>query len=157
MINDRSDAILPQDLQQDENGQMPNFALPLSQAEIEDLLYNADIPAAERLQQLQVLRADVASWEADDRGEDDPRALLGEIDLAIQQLSGDLDPDNEAYPGLDMTQARDPADHMETLSPDDDLRLGAEGDEAEALDEDDPAIAEWDPENEGHDGRMGRH
>ena len=82
MINDRSDAILPQDLQQDENGQMPNFALPLSRAEIEDLLYSEDIPAAERLEQLQALRADVAGWEADDRGEDDPRALLGELDLA---------------------------------------------------------------------------
>lgn len=153
MINDHSESILSQDMQPDENGQMPNFALPVSQAEIEDLLYNEDIPASERLEQLQALRSQLAAWEADDRGDDDPRDLTNEIDLAIQRLAGDADADSGDYPGLDMTLDRDPDDHMETLSPDDDFRLGPEGDEQE----DGASRSDWDAENDGHDGKFGRH
>ncbi|MBL8598562.1 MAG: hypothetical protein JNL14_12560 [Devosia sp.] len=105
-------------------------ALPISQAEIEDLLYGDDRPAAERVERLNELAASLRDREPGDFGDNDPGRLLDEIDRAIARLNGALerDPDLEYD---EPTMADDPLNHRETLSPD--------SDELEAIEQDDEA------------------
>jgi hypothetical protein len=105
-------------------------ALPISQAEIEDLLYGDDRPAAERVERLNELAASLRDREPGDFGDNDPGRLLAEIDRAIARLNGALerDPDLEYD---EPTMADDPLNHRETLSPD--------SDELEAIEQDDEA------------------
>ena len=122
--------VLPQDVvPQDGWGDMMT-ALPISQAEIEDLLYGDDRPAAERVERLNELAASLRDREPGDFGDNDPGRLLAEIDRAIARLNGALerDPDLEYD---EPTMADDPLNHRETLSPD--------SDELEAIEQDDEA------------------
>ncbi len=122
--------VLPQDvIPQDGWGDMMT-ALPISQAEIEDLLYGDDRPAAERVERLNELAASLRDREPGDFGDNDPGRLLAEIDRAIARLNGALerDPDLEYD---EPTMADDPLNHRETLSPD--------SDELEAIEQDDEA------------------
>jgi hypothetical protein len=122
--------VLPQDVvPQDGWGDMMT-ALPISQAEIEDLLYGDDRPAAERVERLNELAASLRDREPGDFGDNDPGRLLDEIDRAIARLNGALerDPDLEYD---EPTMADDPLNHRETLSPD--------SDELEAIEQDDEA------------------
>lgn len=122
--------VLPQDvIPQDGWGDMMT-ALPISQAEIEDLLYGDDRPAAERVERLNELAASLRDREPGDFGDNDPGRLLDEIDRAIARLNGALerDPDLEYD---EPTMADDPLNHRETLSPD--------SDELEAIEQDDEA------------------
>ncbi|MEQ1768415.1 MAG: hypothetical protein ABL879_01120 [Devosia sp.] len=105
-------------------------ALPISQAEIDDLLYGEDRPAEERLARLRELSAQLHEQEPGDFGDDDPGVIAGEIDEAIARLSGDKERDPDlAYDAVEMDD--DPLNHRETLSPD--------SDELEAIEEDDEA------------------
>lgn len=122
--------VLPQDVvPQDGWGDMMT-ALPISQAEIEDLLYGDDRPAAERVERLNELAASLRDREPGDFGDNDPGRLLDEIDRATARLNGALERD----PHLEYdepTMADDPLNHRETLSPD--------SDELEAIEQDDEA------------------
>ena len=128
MSNAHPGRILPQDVvPQDGWGDMLT-ALPISQAEIEELLYGDDRPPRERIERLQELAAQLRDQEPGDFGDGDPRALLREIDEAIARLSGDMDRDLDLQFDEVSTDG-DPLNHRETLSPD--------SDELEAIEEDD--------------------
>ena len=119
MAHNNHDAVLPQDTDFD-NDDQPGIAQPYTQSEIEDLLYGTDRPASERLAALQDMRNENAIRESGDWGDQDPAAMLDEIDRAIDELSAimanadDLDDD---YPGLET--GLDTSERLDTLSPDD--------------------------------------
>jgi len=130
MSNLHPGRVLPQDVApQDGSGDMMT-ALPISQAEIEDLLYGDDRPAAERVERLSELADSLRNREPGDFGDNDPGGLLAEIERAIARLTGALerDPDLEFD---ETTMDDDPLNHRETLSPD--------SDELEAIEDDDEA------------------
>jgi hypothetical protein len=122
--------VLPQDIvAQDGWGDMLT-ALPVSQAEIEELLYGDDRPPGERIERLSEIAESLRQREPGDFGDNDPGALLAEIEGAIAKLSGDMERD------LDLafdepTMDDDPLNHRETLAPD--------SDELEELEEEDEA------------------
>lgn len=127
--------LIAEDTPAGNDGDVPGFAQPVSQAEIEDLLYGDDWPAAERLARLLSIRDELSNLEATDFGDDDPRQLIGAIETALAQLS------NAEGEGMDPTSVdHDPAAHRETLSPDsDELEAIAASDEASfAEDEEGP-------------------
>lgn len=154
MTNGHPGRILPQDLEpQDGSGDVLT-AGPVSQAEIEELLYGDDRPPQERLERLQEIAGELRAQEPGDFGDGDPRALLGEIDEAIARLSGDIDRDPD-MPFDEASMDDDPLNHRETLSPDsDELEEIEEEDEAsieedaEPLDDNDLDPEEWDDEGE---------
>lgn len=122
--------VLPQDIITPDGGGDMMTALPISQAEIEDLLYGDDRSAAERVERLTELADSLRDRQPGDFGDDDPGRLLTEIDAAIARITGALerDPDLEFD---EPTMDGDPLNHRETLSPD--------SDELEAIEEDDQA------------------
>ena len=122
--------VLPQDVApQDGWGEMMT-AQPISQAEIDDLLYGDDRPPAERAERLGELAEYLRSREPGDFGDDDPGRLLTEIDSAIARINAALDRDPDVVFD-ETTMDDDPLNHRETLSPD--------SDELEAIEEDDEA------------------
>jgi len=130
MSNSHPGRILAQDVSPPDGGGASLTALPVSQAEIEDLLYGDDRPPRERIERLQELAMQMREDEPGDFGDGDPKALLGEIEEAIARLSGDMGRD------LDLafdepTMDGDPSGHRETLSPD--------SDELEEIEEEDAA------------------
>ena len=147
--------MLPQETNFD-NADQPGIAQPISQTEIEELMFGGDRPAEERLDRLHEIRAELATRESADWGGEDPASLLGEVDRAIEALSTDIDDadDTGDFAALSAALESDPNDHSETLSPDDDaLEAIADDDEDDVdglsvLDE-----AEWE---EGDDFRPQR-
>lgn len=104
----------------------PGIAQPLSQAEVDELLYGDEWSAEERLQRLREFRDDLRSREAADFGTDDPGSLLREVIAAIARLE-------RAYgEGMDPSSVdHNPEDHRETLAPDsDELEAIEKADEA---------------------------
>jgi len=95
-----------------------NIAQPYSQNEIEDLLYGSDRPVEERLAMLREMREDAVTRESGDWGEEDPVAVISEIDRAIEELSGDS-ADSDEHNDLADVVVDDPANHSHALSPDD--------------------------------------
>ena len=147
--HDHHGTMVPQDTNFD-NADQPGIAQPYTQSEVEELLYGDDRPASERLARLRELRDESAIRESGDWGGQDPAAMLEELDRAIDELSavvanGD---DDETYAGLATTFDNDPAERLDTLSPDDEeTRHAIEGDEEAFFDdEDDEALEEetWD-------------
>ena len=65
----------------------------------------------------------------------DTRVLLGQIDEAIDRLSGGLDRDPD-LPDNEPTLSDDPLDHRELLSPDSDELEEIEEEDEESLDDD---------------------
>ena len=124
------------------DGDLPGFASPISTAEIDDLLYSEEWPAGERMARLRAMREQLAGLEPSDFGDDDPRALIAQIDDALGHLAGQAGDDIEPA-GLDI----DPGDHRETLAPDsDELAEIEEDDDASFTDDaDDGPIdeTEW--------------
>jgi hypothetical protein len=152
MSNLHPGRVLPQDVvPQDGWGDMMT-ALPISQAEIEDLLYGDDRPAAERVQRLSELADSLRNREPGDFGDNDPGRLLAEIDAAIARISGALERDPELEFD-EPTMDDDPLNHRETLSPDsDELEAIEEGDEASLSDGSEPLEDEvLDPEEWSED------
>ncbi|WP_332688985.1 hypothetical protein [Devosia sp.] len=147
--HDHHGTMVPQDTNFD-NADQPGIAQPYSQSEIEELLYGDDRPASERLARLRELREESAIRESGDWGDQDPAAMLEELDRAIDELSAIIanGEDGETYSGLTTNFDNDPADRLDALSPDDeDGRYAIEGDE-EVLDEEDEAALleeqQWD-------------
>ena len=136
---DHHGAVVPQDTNFD-NADQPGVAQPYTQSEVEELLYGADRPASERLAQLRALRDESAIRESGDWGDQDPAAMLDEIDRAIDELSATIanSEDSDDFAGLATTFDNDPNDRLDALSPDDDeARQAIEGDEDEFFDDDD--------------------
>ena len=136
--------LVPQETNFD-NADQAGIAQPYSQSEIEDLLYGDDRPTEERLARLREMRDEATIRESGDWGEEDPAAMLGEIDRAIEELSGDAEASDDNF-GLADVMIDDPANHSHALSPDDVDALrelsGEDTDEAEDIfyedDEDGP-------------------
>ncbi|WP_417310615.1 hypothetical protein [Devosia sp.] len=110
--------ILPQDLQPNDGGGEMLTAQPVSQSEVEELLYGDDRPASERVARLQEIAALLQTQHDADFGEDDPGYLLVEVQEAIGRLSGDADTTYDASDAA--TYPEDASGHRETLSPDSD-------------------------------------
>ena len=154
MSNAHPGRILPQDVRaEDGSGEMVT-ALPISQAEIEDLLYGDDRPPQERIERLQdlagQLREDLPGDLGDGDGPADTQALLLEIDEAIARLQGDVNRDPDLVFD-EVSTDDDPLNHRETLSPDsDELEEIEEDDEKSLTDGSEPLPdevldpAEWD-------------
>lgn len=137
-----SGSILPQDLSFD-NADQNGTELPLGQNEIEELEFGDDRPVDERLARLREIRDDMVTREAGDWGDEDPKAMIAEIDRVIDSLStaeADAD-DTDDYAGLAPALDTDPLDRRELLSPDDDLLAADEDEDEEDLDVLDDA--EW--------------
>lgn len=136
--------ILGKDMRVDDDDQRAGPAQPVSQSEIDDLLYNEEISASERVARLRQYRDDLSTQEGGDVGDDDLRNVIGEIDLALSRLEGGGSSGIIEAP-LDI----DPLDHRETLSPDDDLREELEAEDADSeadlfgLDDTDDGDIEW--------------
>ena len=136
---DHHGTMVPQDTNFD-NADQPGIAQPYSQSEIEELLYGDDRPASERLARLRELRDESAIRESGDWGDQDPAAMLVELDRAIDELSATIAnaDDTDSYAGLQTTFDNDPADRLDTLSPDDvDARHAIESDDDLDNEEDD--------------------
>lgn len=135
--NPRHGTLLPQVSDIDDDP--PGIALPISQTEIEDLLYNDERPIDERIDRLREMREEaLVQASAGVRG-GDTRGLLRELNRAIDMLSADeLEADETAdFAGLEVAYEVDPADHLDTLSPDDeDGRMAIEGDGLDTTAED---------------------
>lgn len=139
--------LLPQDTNFD-NADQPGIAQPYSQAEIEDLLYGGDRSAGERLARLRELRDESAIRESGDLGNQDPAAMLDELDRAIDELSATMAnaEDSDDYADRAAPYERDPDSRLDALAPDDvDARAAILGEDADAGDDPAPIDAtEWD-------------
>lgn len=136
-----------------DNADQPGIAQPYTQSEVEDLLYGDDRPASERLARLRELREESAIRESGDWGDQDPAAMLDELDRAIDELSATIAnaDDNSAYAGLGTSFDNDPADRLDALSPDDEeARHAIEGDEEAFFDDEDEE--DYSLEEEAWDG-----
>ena len=119
-------------LRNDSDTATPGFGQPISQSEIDELLYSEEWSAEERIARLRDMRAQLAELEGPDFGDDDPLALIQQIDAAVASLR-DLGGE-----GMDATSVdHDPSAHRETLSPDSDEL-------AEIEEEDEESVAELD-------------
>ncbi|UXN73911.1 hypothetical protein N8D56_00500 [Devosia sp. A8/3-2] len=116
--HDHHGTMVPQQTNFD-NADQPGIAQPYSQSEIEDLLYGDDRSAAERLARLRELRDEASIRESGDWGDQDPAAMLDELDRAIDELSATLAnaDDTNDYAVLDAPLDRNPDDHLDALSP----------------------------------------
>lgn len=135
MSNAHPGRIVPQDVVPDDGSGDTLTALPISQAEIEELLYGEDRPAEERVERLRELAAQMRDQEPGDFGGGDTKALLLEIDEAVARLSGDVDRDPDmAFD--EVSTDDDPLNHRETLSPDSDELEEIEEEDEESIAED---------------------
>lgn len=118
--------VVGQDAPLGNDGDTPGFAQPVSQAEIEELLYGDDWPIEQRLARLREMRGELAELEAPDYGDEDPLTLVRSIDEAIGKLEG-LNGESMDPTSID----HDASAHRETLAPDsDELEAIEEADEA---------------------------
>jgi hypothetical protein len=138
-----------QDTRSNDDTDQVIIAQPLSQAEIDELLYSDEFPRAERLERLRYYRDELREKEASDFGLDDPKALLGQIAEAISYLEDSF--------GESMDPAsvdHNPEDHRETLSPDsDELDAIEEADAASMRDDMVEGDGIDEPEGNGFDRR----
>lgn len=122
-----------QDSRNDGDGEQVIIAQPLSSAEIEELLYSDEFPAAERLARLREYRLELSESEASDFGSDDPGALLNQVNQAISLLE---QPGGESMDPVSVDH--NPEDHRETLSPDSDELDALEAADEASMDDDIP-------------------
>ncbi|MBI4921152.1 MAG: hypothetical protein HY834_05340 [Devosia nanyangense] len=150
MSNAHPGRIIPQDVEPEDGGGEMLSALPVSEAEIEELLYGDDRSAAERVTRLKELAAIVRDQQQSGLDNRDVGALLAGIEQAIAQLSDDLARDLDI---VDDTTSMDddPLGHRETLSPDSDELEEIEADDraslrdgTEPLDDDALDPEQWD-------------
>lgn len=128
------DHIIPQDIEPGDASEAFGISQPYTQSEVEDLLYGNDRSASERLASLRELRDQSVIRESGDWGDQDPAAMLDEIDRAIDELSATIAnaDDGDDYATLAPTFGNDGTDRLDTLSPDDvDAIEAIEGDDDE--------------------------
>ncbi|ODT80776.1 MAG: hypothetical protein ABS76_15020 [Pelagibacterium sp. SCN 64-44] len=114
--HDHPGSLVPQETSFD-NADTPGIAQPYSQTEIEDLVYGEDRPVGERIERLKEMRSEAIARESGDFGDQDPAAMLDELDRAIEELQRDVSNMDET--GESAVMSADPADHLDALSPDD--------------------------------------
>lgn len=153
MSNLHPGRVLPQDIVPQDGGGDMLTALPVSQAEIEDLLFGDDRPAEERIERLSEIADSLRNREPGDFGDNDPGVLLGEIDSAIARLRSGIERDPDIVTDDQPTMDDDPLNHRETLSPDsDELEELEAQDEASLSDDTEPLEDEaLDPEEWSED------
>lgn len=139
--------VLPQDIVPQDGHDDVITALPVTQLEIDELLYGEDRPANERVARLRELADIMRNEQPGEVADTDAASLLGEIEEAIARLSGALDREDDG--GLmDAAIDDDPLAHRETLSPDSDELLDIEDEDLESLEETDDLDVldpeEWD-------------
>lgn len=136
------DDLIPRDTAEDDSSLDTGTDLPLSEIEIEDLLYGEGRSLEERLELLRTLRDDLAERGGADFGDDDPNSLRREIEARIAELEGEADGSGG------VVFDSDPLAHRETLAPDSDELEALDEEEEASLDEED----EWlDAEEEAGD------
>jgi hypothetical protein len=143
--------LLAEDSPLGNDGDLSGVAQPVSESEIDELLYSEEWTTEQRITRLETLRADLLEMEAASADKSDRNALLARIDDALTQLR--LDRGGE----IDPTAAdHDPATHRETMSPDDDDLLDIEAAEDEEEKDLDAVLdgTEWD-EDDGFDPDKG--
>lgn len=91
--------------------------MPMSLDEVNDYLYDESRPTEERLDRLREISNGLAGLEASDVGSDID-ALRDEVDAAIAALEG-----AERSAPEDAATSFDPADHIESQSPDDEAAI----------------------------------
>jgi hypothetical protein len=144
---------VPQDAIYDAADQ-PGLAFPYTQDEVDELLYGVDRSASERLGRLREIRDQMAVRESGDWGDQDPAAMMDELDRAIDELSAEIansDDDNEDYMLLEPALTVDPSEKLDSLSPDDVDSISAIAgiDVDTADDEDDEEDEDLTPLDEG--------
>lgn len=139
--------LVPQETNFD-NADQAGIAQPYSQTEIEDLLYGDERPVEDRLARLREMRDEAAIRESADWGDEDPAAMLDELDRAIEALSGDQENSDENFE-LAGALADDPADHSHTLSPDDEDALRALSGEDDEDEDDEDDLTDEDRQTKG--------
>ncbi|OAM78250.1 hypothetical protein [Devosia elaeis] len=110
-------SIVPQETSFD-NSDTPGIAQPYSQTEIEELLYGDDRPVEDRLARLRDMRDELVTRESGDFGDEDPAAMIEELDRAMAELQRDAQNADETG-SADALMSADPADHLDALAPDD--------------------------------------
>ena len=146
-----------QDSRNDGDGEQVLIAQPLSQAEIDELLYSDEFPRQERLARLRQVRLDLSEQEASDFGSDDPGSLLGVVNEAIAALEDGVGESMDAA-----SVDHNPEDHRETLAPDSDELVAIEQADAESLRDDiveNDVLdeTEWTDDEDGFEPRTGVH
>lgn len=122
--------LIGQDTPVGNDADTPGYAQPVSQTEIEELLYSEEWPIGERIGRLLELKAELLDMESPGFGDDDPKSLIREINAAVASLRGR---DGE---GMDPTSVdHDPDAHRETLSPDSDELEAIEQEDEDSLGE----------------------
>ena len=138
MSNAHPGRIIAQDVVPEDGSGESITSMPVSQSEIDDLLYGEDRTAGERVERLLELAEQLRGQEPGDFGGNDSGILLGAVDSAIARLSGGIERDPDLVndtPSMD----GDPLNHRETLSPDsDELEEIEEEDEASLTDGTEP-------------------
>ena len=100
------------------------------------------------MQRLRDMREELVARESGDFGDQDPKAIIEEIDRALEELQADSNYADENG-ALDAAIAIDPNDHLDALSPDDvEARQALTGEEDEDSDENFDAELEDDELNE---------
>jgi hypothetical protein len=107
--------IIAQDTGEDDSVEETLTDLPISQSEIDELLYGDDRPAAERIARLRELAGDLRAFAAGEVDGEDVRTLIASIEEAIDTLET-----KARFVGEPGMLDEDPMDHRETLSPDSD-------------------------------------
>lgn len=101
---------------------------PLSQDELQELLYSDSFSREERIERLRDLRDTLVASESADLGTNDAASLRREVDRAIAEL------EDAAGETMDASAIdHNPEDHSETLSPDSDEYLDRMAAEAASL------------------------
>ncbi len=146
-----------QDTRQTDGTDQVLMVNPISQTEIDELLYSDEFPREERLARLRYYRDELSEREASDFGLDDPGALLGQVEQAIAAL------DEGGGESMDPASVdHNPEDHRETLSPDSDELEAIEQADEESLEDDiveNDVLdeTEWTDAEDGFDPGKGVH
>jgi hypothetical protein len=141
-------SILPQDTGPGDAVDEMIVGQPVSQTEIDDLLYGEDRSVQDRIDRLSELAEQLRARQAGEIAGDDAQTLLDEIDRAIARLNGGVD---EAELLADYGDgagilAQDPDGHLDALSPDDEDAIDAILGEDDKDDDGEPEIldeTEW--------------
>jgi hypothetical protein len=110
----RTERVFAQDYQTDDENFPTGNADPVTEAELDDLLYGEGDPH-ERMARLLELRNELVGRQSSEFTDDDANELLADVDRAILRLRGDRGSPAELgdFEGEE-------TDHRETLSPDSD-------------------------------------
>ncbi|HQZ11313.1 MAG TPA: hypothetical protein PK286_00375 [Devosia sp.] len=137
--------IIPQDTATDDSVADVITSLPISQDEIDELVYGEDRPAGERIERLRDLAADLRERTSGEMGDNDAATLLASVERAIGLLRSKV-----RFPGDPGMLQEDPRDHRETLSPDSDELEAIEEEDEDSIEAD--GLAEDDDEGEDDPG-----